>query len=129
MHLFFEGNRNAIAGLRRFADRANFAAGRCRWFRFDPRYWARVRPNDPPPQIEYGYASFPTRAQITVDAATVTQVALYDEVIGQVEPLGPVAAALLGAWIGSADPLELEASGASFQQRRQERANHGGRAM
>src|SRR4030095_11832311 len=103
---------------RRFADRANFAAGRCRWFRFDPRYWAQVRPNEPPPSIEYGYASFPTRAQITVDAAAVTRVALYDEVVGEGEPLGPDEHALLCAWIGSADPLELQASGVAFQQRR-----------
>ena len=123
VHLFFEGNRYAIEGLRRFADRANFAAGRCRWFRFDARYWAQVRPNEPVPHVEYGFASFPTRAQITVEATAVTLVALYDEVVGIVEPLGPEERVLLTDWIGSADPLELHASGLAFQQRRQERAN------
>jgi hypothetical protein len=121
--LFFEATTGTIGGLR-----ASEAALRLVLPWFQPiRATGYRSPNDPL-QGRYG-CRFPTRAQITVDAVAVTHVALYDEVIGQVEPLGPTEAALLSAWIGSADPLELEASGVSFQQRRQERANSGGRAM
>jgi hypothetical protein len=49
IHVFFEGNRYASDTLRRFANRAAQAAGRCRWRQFDPEDWRREHPGDPQP--------------------------------------------------------------------------------
>jgi hypothetical protein len=119
-HLFYEGNRYRSEALRRFADRANLAAGRCRWFRFDPQDWERLRPGEPPPRTEYGYATYPTSAEAVVAVVEAVHVASYDEVRGQVTPLSAPLAALLHAWTGTSDPLEYLATGPSFEQRRQE---------
>src|SRR5919199_883530 len=63
VRIFFEGNRFNVEALRRYADRVIHAAGRCRWFRFDAASWSKEYPGQPPPQVERGYAIYPTSAQ------------------------------------------------------------------
>ena len=55
IHVFVEGNSYASDALRRFANRAAHAAGRCRWHQLDPDEWRREHPGDPLPPTEYGY--------------------------------------------------------------------------
>src|SRR5947207_3117787 len=57
VHVFFEGNITQSEPMRRFADRAKHASGRCRWFRVDVDKWRREHPDRPLPSSEYGYAS------------------------------------------------------------------------
>jgi hypothetical protein len=119
IHVYFEGNRYGSSELARFADRAKHAAGRCRWYRFDLEDWRREHGDADPPGIEYGYVGFATSAQAFVPAAAVIQVAIYDDDLGFVAPLGPRESELLTSWIGNADPEELVATGRIFDTRRE----------
>jgi hypothetical protein len=119
IHVYFEGNRYASAELARFADRANYAAGRCRWYRLDLEDWRREHGDATPPATEYGYVGYPTSSQAFVLATTLVQVALYDDELGFVAPLGARESELLTNWIGSTDPAELVATGRTFEDRRE----------
>jgi hypothetical protein len=120
IHVYYEGNAGGAHGLLRFADRAKHAAGRCRWYRLDIEQWRRNNPGEPLPETEHGYIAYPTAAQAIVDADALVWVALYDDVLGIVLPTGPEQAALLAAWIGSTEPEEHFATGAEFDQRRED---------
>ena len=48
-----------------------------------------------------------------------TQVAIYDDELGFVAPLGPRESELLTNWMGSTDPAELVARGRIFELRRE----------
>ena len=63
--------------LRRFADRAKFAAGRCRWQRFDPLAWVEEHPGVPPPHVEHGFVGYPTTAE-TCEFCSQTFFRSYD---------------------------------------------------
>jgi hypothetical protein len=125
VHVYYEGNRYQRPDLVRFADRARFAAGRCRWMRFDPLRWVEEHPGAPPPHIEHGWLSYPTTAQTLVAAAELQHVASYDDYLGVVVPLDAAAAATLRTWIGPVDNevADLQASGTEFERRRG--VNHG----
>jgi hypothetical protein len=118
IHVYYEENRDAITGVRRFADRAKDAAGRCRWFHLDPVQWRHDNPGQPLPTSEYGYVGYPTSAEDIVPASDLIEVALYDDVLGIVLPLGREPAEMLHAWLGSDDPVEFVATGALFERRR-----------
>jgi hypothetical protein len=122
IHVYFEDNRYGGLELARFADRANYAAGRCRWYRLDLEDWRREHGNAAPPVTEYGYVVYPTRSQAFVLATAVVQVAIYDDALGFVAPLGPRESELLTNWIGSTDPAELVATGRNFEDRREAEA-------
>jgi hypothetical protein len=93
IHVYYEGNRYHSPDMLRFADRVKFAASRCR-------------------------NNYPTTAQAHVRAADLFHVALYDEILGLVTPLGDDQAALLATWIHSGAPQELQATGPQFPPRR-----------
>jgi hypothetical protein len=118
IHVYYEGNLYNSADLRRFADRAKFAAGRCRWFRLNMDEWQREHGNSPPPATEYGYVGYPTRAHAFVSSVELVQVAVYDDVLGIVAAIGVDQALLLRAWIGPTDPLDYFATGTAFERRR-----------
>jgi hypothetical protein len=118
VHVYYEGNRYGSDDLRRFADRAKLAAGRCRWFRLDLEKWQREHADSPPPPTEHGYAGYPTSAQAFVPATELIEVAFYDDVLGIVRATGNEQAALLGDWVGPVDSLEYFATGIAFDQRR-----------
>ena len=121
VHVYFEGNRYGSEALHRFADRAKYAAGRCRWFRFDPERWGREHPGSaPPPLVEHGWAGYPTSAQAVVPRSELEHVADYDDYLGRVVPLSAEAGRRLRAWIGPVpdETLDLQASGAEFERRR-----------
>jgi hypothetical protein len=119
IHVYFEGNRYGSAELARFADRVNYAAGRCRWYRLDLDEWRREHGDATPPATEYGYVGYLTSSQAFVSATAVVQVAIYDDHLGFVAPLGPRESELLTDWIGSTDPAELVATGQNFEIRRE----------
>ena len=118
IHVYYEGNRYDIPEFARFADRVRQAAGRCRWYRLDVEQWRRDHGDVPPPPTQYGYVSYPTSSQALVSTASLVQVALYDDILGLVTPIGPDEGALLHNWIGSSDPVELVATGRIFEARR-----------
>jgi hypothetical protein len=120
VHVYYEGNRYHRPEMERFADRARFAAGRCRWRRFDPLRWAEEHPGAPAPHVEHGWLSYPTTAQTLVPAAELQHVASYDDYLGLVVPLDAAAAATLRAWIGPVENelADLQASGTEFERRR-----------
>jgi hypothetical protein len=113
IHVYFEGK------LARFADRAKHAAARCRWYRFDLDDWRREHGAAAPPTTEHGYVGFATSAHALVAAGALIQVAIYDDDLGFVAPLGAREGELLRQWIGSADPEELVATGRIFELRRE----------
>src|ERR1700730_13523447 len=55
IHVYYEGNLDAAPSMLRFADRAKYAAGRCRWSRLDSDQWRHENPGRPLPSSEYGY--------------------------------------------------------------------------
>ena len=120
VHVYYEGNRYRREALRRFADRAKFAAGRCRWFRFDPDRWAREHPGEAAPLVEHGWVGYPTTAQYLVPAKELITVATYDDELGLVVPLGLDQERRLRAWIGPVadETLDLQATGSEFERRR-----------
>ena len=89
VHVYYEGNRYARPELRRFADRARLAAGRCRWRRFDSAAWLHEHPGEPPPDVRHGWLGSPTTAETLVPLAELQQVALYDDYRGLVAPRDP----------------------------------------
>jgi hypothetical protein len=125
VHVYYEGNRYGRAALRRFADRANFAAGRCRWFRFDPDRWALEHPGEPAPAVEHGWVGYPTTAQRLVPARELIRVATYNDELGLVVPLGFDQMRLLRAWIGPVEDetVDLQATGPEFERRRASQRN------
>lgn len=120
IHIFYEGNQHGAEGLRRYADRAQFAAARCRWFQVDVDAWELANPGRPVPPVEYGYASYPTRAQAFVPADAVRLVAIYDDYLGVLTPTSEADEAALRRWIGSDDPAEWLATGVLFEVRRRQ---------
>lgn len=120
IHVYYEGNAAASEAMLRFADRAKFAAGRCRWLRVDAEQWQRDHPGEAVADVEHGYIGYPTAAHEVVSADDLVEVALYDDVLGIVSLNGPHEATLLAAWIGTDDPGEFLATGAAFEQRRQD---------
>jgi hypothetical protein len=118
IHVFFEVNCYASDALRRFANRAAHAAGRCRWRQFDAEEWRREHPGDPQPPTEYGFVWYPTSAQARIPASDVVQVALYNDFTGTVLPISANHLVTPQAWIGSNHPEELLTAGTVFEQRR-----------
>jgi hypothetical protein len=103
-----------LAGsTRRLAQQVDGSAA----LRLDPVQWRQHNPGQPLPTSEYGYVGYPTRAQVVVPARELIEVALYDDVLGIIVPLGREQAELLHAWLSSDDPVEFVATGAAFERR------------